>query len=271
MAEKARRTRSANSAADQLALAEMRSKLLADIEKFKTKAAQFIRKDAMLAARDLLRTPQNNLGEEWDEGDHIPPDSEDFEPDLPEDDEGDANDNSGALPAFVHTQVPERKAIPLPSTFGAAFCRQQKLTTLLKSERRLRIGQMNDALHRVRVAVGYKSLLYRTSIRQATSYRNKLRGFDEVHLTDAEVRANARLYSVTREGMIKLHQPGHEADQAELNVHLAKYQVLRDSDLRANTALIEQAVRGVSQQHLPWIWTIDVVRDAGQDGWMTES
>ncbi|RDX39366.1 hypothetical protein OH76DRAFT_1324368, partial [Lentinus brumalis] len=96
------------------------------------------------------------------------------------------------------------------------------LSKLLKQERQLRVGQMNDALHQVRVGVGLKSLLYRT-------------------------------------------------EQAALDVQLQRYQVLRKGDLKSNTALIEHSVRGVSDLHLPWFWTLSAPGESRSGSWDEES
>ena len=45
----------------------------------------------------------------------------------------------------------------------------------------------------------------------------------------------------------------------------------RCNDLKANTAIIKQGVRGVRNMHLPWFWSMDVGGDSEDSEWMAES
>ena len=142
--------------------------------------------------------------------------------------------------------------------------------TLVSTERKLRKGQMNDALHWVRVSVGYKSVLYRTSVRHAGTHRRKLRSFDDVHLVQADVLASARLYTTARESYIRLFKAGDPVDDETLQTELRTYQILEQSQLKANTALIEHSVRGVSQEHLPWFWGLGMDEASKGEAWSAE-
>ncbi|KAI0690384.1 hypothetical protein C8T65DRAFT_523951, partial [Cerioporus squamosus] len=232
VAAKARHMRPGSSTEEKIALEQMRAKLLRDIEKFNKDARTFLSQAAL--------PPRNDAG---------------------------GSDDEDEAPVLA----PERLSIPLPSTLGAALCSKHGLSQLVKQERRLRIGQMNDALHNVRVGVGYKSLLYRTEVRQAGSQRQKLRSYDDVHLADAGILAGARLYDTARTAMTRLYDQAIEADKAELDAELRRYQVLQKQDLKANTALIEQSVRGVSHLHLPWFWTLSTPGEGASGSWDEET
>ncbi|KAI1789363.1 hypothetical protein LXA43DRAFT_892969, partial [Ganoderma leucocontextum] len=239
---------------DKLALEQAHSKLLKDIEKFHKNARQYLRSGVLESA---LTLPQDvsPLGMEWDAledgGDGI-------------DSEQDPEPAEDALP------VPEQMVIALPSSLGPQFCKTHNLRPLVAHERKLRIGQMNDVLHAIHVGVGYKSFLYQYSVRTATSQRAKLRSFDNVHLANDAVLSSARLYTMARAALIQLYDDNEVDDKQALTSLLAKYQALAKQDLKANTAIIQQAVRGVSNVNLPRFWSVDVEDDSQGSGWMKE-
>lgn len=244
---------------DKLALEQMRTNLLGDIEKYQKRATSFLTSSAMAAAFSL-RPDMSALGVEWDAMDDIPESA------------GVERDSSSGTGSYASaSMVPERFSIALPSNLGVAFCRAHDLMGLVEKERRLRVGQMNDALHSVRVAIGYKSFLYRHGVRQATSQRQKLRSFDDVHLADEGVLSWARIYTAARTALLNLYDRTHPEDLIALQAVEKRYQPLEKRDLRANTALIEQSTRGVRHLHLAWFWSMDVQGDSQNSGWMNES
>ena len=237
----------------------MRAKLFKDIERFHRDSRAFLSADAMSMFLSVARDG-STLGSEWDtfEGAGI---RSQLDPAM----DGDPEDTDD-VPV-----VPERVPLFLPSTIGAARCRTLRLSKLVESERRLRIGQMNDALHAIRVGVGYKSFLYRNSVRPASSQRQKLRSFDDVHVADEGILSNARVYQVAREALIRLYDESDPSDSADLARMTARYKELSKPDLRANTAIIESSVRGLSHLHLAWFWYLDVGESISHGSWTDES
>ncbi|KAI1784368.1 hypothetical protein LXA43DRAFT_901757, partial [Ganoderma leucocontextum] len=256
VASKAQSVKSGSPLSDKISLEQARSKVLKDIEKFHKTARQFLRSEAHVSALSLPHDV-SALGMEWDA-------LEDSEDRVDAAEEQDDDPTQEMLP------VPEQMVIALPSNLGSQFCKMYKLQSLVTHERKLRIGQLNDALHAIRVGVGYKSFLYRHSVRTATSQRAKLRSFDDVHLANDAVLSSARLYTMARSALIKLYDDNDGEDKQALTSILAKYQPLAKQDLKANTAIIEQAVRGTSHVHLPWFWTLDVEGNSEGSGWMKE-
>ena len=90
-------------------------------------------------------------------------------------------------------------------------------------------------------------------------------------MADSGLMEHARVYVTSRNAAIRLYDPEIAADSAELSDLLARYQPLVKTDLKANTALIEHATRGLSKVHLPWFWTLDVDGDSAGNQWMDES
>lgn len=248
---------------EKLALEQARGRLIKDIERFHKNARQYLRAGVLESALSLPQAV-SPLGTNWDaleeadEGQGDPTENNA----RPSDDTGTSED---ALP------VPEEMVIALPSNLGVDFCKTHGLRPLLTHERKLRIGQMNDALHAIRVGVGYKSYLYRHSVRTATSQRAKLRSFDDVHLANDAVLGSARLYALARAALIKLYDEEDAEDKQALASITSKYRMLAKQDLKANTAIIEHATRGVSNVHLPWFWSVDIEGDSRGSGWMKES
>lgn len=270
VAAKARSINANSPAPERLTLEQMRSRLLTDITKFHRQASKFV--PASVVSEAIARAPLGSpIGPGWDRLDEE--ETVDRETTLgsrPPSPDNDVDEGDSASPRDVSQTPPERLTICLPSHLGIDVCTTHNLNKLVEAERKLRVGQMNDALHRVRVAVGYKSVLYRTTVRHSATHRQKLRSFDDVHLVQADVLASARLYTAARESYTKLYKPGKADDDAQLAKSLEKYKVLEKADLKANTALIEHSVRGVSRAHLPWFWGLGMDAASRDEGWSGE-
>ena len=98
---------------------------------------------------------------------------------------------------------------------------------------------LNEALQKVRVGIGYKSLLYRTKVRKASGTRARLRSFDEVHAAEDGIRRHVRVYMKARGMLEALFDPLEDAAIEERNSLLTKYRPIEKSDLKAETALLE--------------------------------
>ncbi|KAI1783871.1 hypothetical protein LXA43DRAFT_902761, partial [Ganoderma leucocontextum] len=166
--------------------------------------------------------------------------------------------------------APERRPIALPSTLGLPYLRARGLLDLADKERRLREGQMNDCLQGIRTAIGYKSLLYRTKVRKANSYRNKLRSFDEIRVTDDGLMKHVRAYSQARKAMERLFDDS-DSDPEEVqrrHAFFERYREVQREDLRVNTAVLEQFTQGLRDIHASWIWYIEDAEGAQAAGWL---
>ena len=149
----------------------------------------------------------------------------------------------------------------LPSTLGTEVCVQRGLQQLADQELQLRQGQANDALHLIRLSLGYKSFLFRKSVRVADSHREKLRSWGEVGAVEKSVKHQARVYSTARQAMIKLGARREIMD---------RYRVLKREDLKVSTALIHPNAHGLAGASLSWIWGADVGGDPQSAEWMDE-
>ncbi|KAI0708306.1 hypothetical protein C8Q76DRAFT_770330 [Earliella scabrosa] len=242
VAAKARSVTLHSPLAEQIALEQMRTNLLRDIERFHKEAASYLSPLTLAAARSL-DADISSLGMEWDSitaasevADERATPAQDGEADTHE-----GSNNRGPT-------IPERMKIALPSNLGRAFCKEHGLEVLVKKERELRVG-----------------------VRKATSHRQKLRSFDEVHLADAGVLHNARTYSAARAASAALYDERDPKELAARDELFLRYRVLEKTDLKANTAIIEQATRGIRNKHLAWFWSLDVEEDSKESPWMSES
>ncbi|PIL25433.1 hypothetical protein GSI_13323 [Ganoderma sinense ZZ0214-1] len=109
-------------------------------------------------------------------------------------------------------ELPETHAIALPSMIGMCRVCQKGFRDLALKERQLREGQLNDALQGIRTGIGYKSLLYRAKVRNASSYRTRLRSFDDVHVADEGVWKHVRIYMQAHRAIQRLFDEDQEED-----------------------------------------------------------
>lgn len=187
-----------------------------------------------------------DLGERWDDESWHDDDSQESE-----------------FPA----DLPETHPIGLPSTFGIRFLLQRGLRDLAHKERQLREGQMNDALQGIRTGISYKSLLYRAKVRNASSYRSRLRSFDDVHVADEGVRKYVRIYMQARQASEQLYDEDDEDDAAALATFRSRYRNIEKEDLKASTAVLEAFTPGLRNQHSAWFWNVADTEAARGSTW----
>src|ERR1700722_16636934 len=156
-----------------------------------------------------------------------------------------------------------RRTFPflLPSSFGVAACKAAGISAQVEQEIDLRIGQANDALHQLRVLLGHKVYLYRTSIRHNKSQKGKTRAFSSLGRVQMSVRDEYRVYAQARRAMIRL---GAGSDL------LARYQLLTGKDLKITTAAYDPSVHAQRSSKLAWFWKMDGARAVNESSWMKE-
>lgn len=159
------------------------------------------------------------------------------------------------------TIYPENLVLNLPSCLGRNWCSEPGNAKIASQELQLRQGQANEALHQIRIALGKKSFMYRTSVRNANSQQKKTRAWRNIHSVDAVVRLQATIYRSARSAMVSL------GASDEL---LARYRKLEQADLVASTAVIDVRLPTRAEATLAWFWNMDVTRDTTSDSWMAE-
>ncbi|KAI5993014.1 hypothetical protein EDD15DRAFT_2367807 [Pisolithus albus] len=178
---------------------------------------------------------------------------------FPEDEDSNESADEG-----IEMGAPKMSTIshlPLPSNVGVDRCHAAGVHALLDMELQLRIGQANDALHGLRLALADKAVVFRGVVRQAKSYSTRTRAWQIVNSIDSSVKQHAAIYRRCREAMIAL---GADVDT------LSRFQELLNSHLTVDTAAFTQNAHSHRSSNLPWFWSIDIPRDTTSKSWLTE-
>ncbi|KAH9010663.1 hypothetical protein EDB83DRAFT_2322402 [Lactarius deliciosus] len=100
------------------------------------------------------------------------------------------------------------KDIPLllPSSLGWEWCASHSVKTLAMKEAKLRYAQASDSIHRIRLALGFKSALFQTKCKMPGHKRRR-----PVHgllftVSIARFNEHARNYSMARDAYLKVQE-----------------------------------------------------------------
>jgi hypothetical protein len=166
-----------------------------------------------------------------------------------------ASDGSG-----MEDLNPEDLPILLPSSLGWKWCVSHDAKSIAAKEAQLRHAQANDAIHQIRLALGFKSALFRTQVRPANTQQTKTHAWNAVHNVDATVHEHARIYSMARDAYRMLHQA------FKITPELLQ---LRQEDLRIETLVLGSQVTGQRNEQRSWIWSFGQTTE--DDGtWMDD-
>jgi hypothetical protein len=151
--------------------------------------------------------------------------------------------------------TPETERITLPSALAPGEITRLSLKSIAIIEAELRKGQVTDALEGLRLALGEKSLCFRTEVRNAHSQRTTHRAWDKVHKYDAEAR---KCRSTYRQAWRALQRLPAEPE------YLETLHDITDIDLKVAGDLTDENRFGQRLDTLPWFWRIgDVVVSEG--------
>ncbi|KAI6144446.1 hypothetical protein BKA82DRAFT_3983221, partial [Pisolithus tinctorius] len=146
-------------------------------------------------------------------------------------DADDPNGSSDEMLAADTTDLGGITMLLLPSNLGIDAFHSSNLGRLHDMELRLRIGQANDALNGLRLALVDKAVIFQNVVRHSKSYSMKTRAWDAIHTINGAVRKQAAIYKQCRKAMVVL---GASAET------LTRYQQLQTTDLTVTTAVINQ-------------------------------
>lgn len=199
----------------------------------------------------LESAPGNNISR------GISPQVRYWDPDVESPEDGAESDSSGNEEEGS-LQPPEHQAIPLPSSLTKLST--VRILEVAKQQLKLEIGLANETLHKLRLAVGEKSFLYRNKVRPANNYAKRNRAYADIRNLDRSMNHNADVYHACRAAMEALN-----ADQRTLD----RFQVLKREDLKTDTAVMDPNARGQRNKRMSWIWES---HDPTQQSpnWMTE-
>ncbi len=143
--------------------------------------------------------------------------------------------------------TPEWDRIMLPSALAPGEIDRLSLKSMAMIEAELRKGQVVDALEGLRLALGEKSLCFRTEVRNADSQRTTHRAWTNVHKLDAEARKCRATYRQARHALMHL-----DVDPE----YLATLHDITDDDLKVAGDITDERRFGQRSDTLPWFWRI---------------
>lgn len=145
----------------------------------------------------------------------------------------------------MESQTPEDLPVLLPSSLGLEWCVAHGVQSLAAKEARLRHSQASDSIHKIRLALGFKSALFRTQVRPANTQQTKTRAWNAVHSVDTSVQEHARIYSMARDAYRTVRQA------YTMGVDLPQ---LRKQDLHVETLVLGSEKTGQRNKQSSWIW-----------------
>jgi hypothetical protein len=169
--------------------------------------------------------------------------------------------NPGSDEWLDDEECPEKSTLLMPSTLGKEGCREIGWEVMMKQELELRIGQANDALEKLRLALGLKAVVYKTGVRASKSQSTKTRARSDVSQVNKTIEKHSRSYRLAYQAILNL---GASQDL------LKRFQPLKDKDLSVGTDLVEENRMGQRSDVLAWIWRQGDGKSDPNDEWMKE-
>ena len=140
---------------------------------------------------------------------------------------------------------PEDLPILLPSTLGWKWCVFNGVKALAAKEAQLWVAQANESIHRIRLALGFKSAIFRTQVRTANSQQKKTCAWNAVKSVDTTVHEHARIYSLARDAYRVVRKAlSNGPDLPQLAPH----------DLHVATLVLGSDKVGQHNKQQSWIW-----------------
>lgn len=191
-------------------------------------------------------------------------------PDIPDDAEALSSDGSDGLPDDPESEddatnigsTPEKAFLPLPSQLGGHYVEDPVIAILAAEEADLRVDQASEALQQLRLSLGLKSALLKTSVAPAKSQKTKTRAWRGVKTVETNVRRHSQRYRRARQALLHLGAAASVMD---------KFPDLKKEDLKMSGDVVEENRVGQKSDHVPWIWRIDCGSICDQEALLQES
>ncbi len=180
--------------------------------------------------------------------------------------EGDNNDDSETDDSdsddeeqTIHSELVQ---IRMPSTVIIDYpnC-SPELRKLADQELQLREGQANDALRKLRLAIGHKTILFKEHVRKAKTTATRTRAWTAVKGVEDRIKEHAAIYRLARATLPSL---GAKPDMLEI------YKELKEEHLQVSEDISDENRTYQRNHTLPWIWRINGHMVEDGDDWMTE-
>jgi hypothetical protein len=144
--------------------------------------------------------------------------------------------------------MPELDMLSLPSSLASGEIERNTLESIAMVEAELRRGQIQDALHGLRLALGEKSLCFRAEVCNANSQRTSQRAWANVHKHDADTRMHRKLYNHARAALTCLNR---------FSDFLATLHDITEGDMKISGDVTEENRYGQRLDTLAWFWCLD--------------
>jgi hypothetical protein len=168
------------------------------------------------------------------------------------------DDNAG-LAKWLNSK--ERLGLLLPSTLGKERCEKIGWRKMMDQELKLRIGQANNSLEKLRLDLGHKAVVFKVGVRTSDSQATKTRSQSDLDQVNKKVAKHSRSYQLAYQAMLKLG--ASEKD-------LERFQPLTPEDCKVSTDLVEENRVGQRSNRLSWIWRQKGGDSEQEDKWMKE-
>ncbi|KAF8206629.1 hypothetical protein K438DRAFT_1756006 [Mycena galopus ATCC 62051] len=213
------------------------------IEKFHKAMLAFVRKHDTSDNDGHTSSSESSSNSDSDSDDHSVHDlfdSEDEEA-LWEDEENEDTDEEIHSPFAV---LPERIRLSLPSNLKKGCFGDEVLAVLFEQEGKLREGQINEALRKLRMALGEKAWMLRNRVREASGGKSKLRAWSGVKAKNNEVGKQVKRY---RQATAALRRMGLGA----------AWKPITKQDLKMSGDMVEANRTGQRADTLAWFWRLE--------------
>jgi hypothetical protein len=158
-------------------------------------------------------------------------------------------------------EFPEKLTLCLPSTLGKNQCIKHGWGLIADQELGLRVGEVDECLERLRLALGHKSLLLRNGVRKAAGQKGKTRAWTDVAKIENIIKKEVNAYRCAREAIKSL-----VGDKKLLD----RYEAITTEDLKMSGDVVEESRFGQRNDALAWFWRLDGIGQRPNDTWMQE-
>jgi hypothetical protein len=163
---------------------------------------------------------------------------------------------------------PECVKLPFPSSVPVALRDEiPSWKTLSNKEYKLRCGDADDALHRVRECLGQLAWQYKGKVRTASGDNEKTRAWDGIRKLQRKLSLHRRIYNSNRRTLILLSNNLVQTNQ--------RYPEITIADCRVDTVVTDPNARGGGSYRLSWLWSAvnpqgEVVGIAAENDYLME-
>ena len=146
---------------------------------------------------------------------------------------------------------PEHMAIFLPSRISKVERENHGLAEMARQEGALRVGQINDCLLGLRMALGEKSIMLRTHVRNANSQHQTTRAWASINKVETRVGKYVKKYQQAKKALVNL-EAAHP-----------QFQDITKEDLKMPGDITHENRIGQRSDTMAWFWRLDPQLDGG--------